>query len=256
MTTQTPEADTLDILKQLAEEGVAPGEELKRVVEDVGGEIIERGSGTPGTDDETPPMVSTKTEGGGYTIVYHTETGLDSKVSKNMLPAQLRKTLPSGKRAFTIYAPFTPGGPTTRPVEGTIKCYMHKDSEMRPICDEFGFVFCPKDNISSGFDLRQHMVWRHTQEWRAFEERRTQRDRDEDREIQRGMLAAMQKTAGIEGVKPEAVAASQPNSDAIDITHTRTCKKCEHVVTADTEEALSPKMGGHTRKAHPKQKRK
>ena len=263
MTTQTPEADTLQILKQLAEEGVTPGEELKRVVEDVGGEIIERGSGTPGTDDETPPMVSTKTEGGGYTTVYHTETGLDSKVTKNMLPAQLRVKLPSGKLAFTIYAPFTPGGPTTRPVEGTIKCYMHKDSEMRSICDEFGFVLCPKDNISSAFDLRQHMVKRHTQEWRAFEERRTQKNETEDRgiqrrnvEIQAAMLETMQKTAGIEGVKPEAVAASQPNSDVFDITHTRTCSKCDHVVTADTEEALSPKMGGHTRKAHPKQKHK
>ena len=249
MTTQAPEADTLEILKQLAEEGVAPGEELKRVVEDVGGEIIERGSGTPGTDDETPPMVSVKTEGGGYTIVYHTETGLDSKVSKNMLPAQLRKKLPSGKRAFTIY------DPGFRPTEGTIKCYMHKKSEMRDICDEFGFVLCPKDNISSAFDLRQHMVKRHTQEWRAFEERRTQTERSEDRAIQRGMLEAMQKTAGIEGVKPEAVSASQPESDVFDITHTRTCSKCDHVVTANTEEALSPKMGGHTRKAHPKRKK-
>ncbi len=250
MTTQTPEADTLHILKQLSEEGVVPGEELERVIEDVPVEIIERGSGTPGTDDEIPPMVSVKTKSVGNTTVYHTETGLDSEVSKNMLPAQLRQRLPSGKLAFTIYAPGTPFGPANKPVEGTIKCYMHKESDMRSICDEFGFVLCPKDNISSAFDLRQHMVKRHTQEWRAFEERRTQTDRDEQLEIQRGMLAATRKLAGVE--EPEVVAKPETASFA------RICPKanCDVTITADTQEGLRAKMGGHTRKAHPKRKRK
>jgi len=240
------DTDTLGILAELAEEGITPGEELERVVETVGGDVVHKG------DEDTGPAVMTDTTGAGITKMYHTETGLDSKVSKNMLPAKLREKLPSGKRAFTIYPPFTPGGPTTQPVEGTIKCYMHKDSEMRSICGEFGFVLCVKDNISSVFDLETHMVKRHTQEWRSFERRRIQTETDETREISRGMLAATRKMAGITVAEPEV--AAEPETASF----TRTCPKsgCDVIITADTQEALRAKMGGHTRKAHPKQKRK
>ncbi len=275
MTTQTPEPDTLGILKELTEVGIAPGEELERVTQEVGGEILQKPSGTPGTDDETPAMVSTSSQGAGYTTVYHTQTGLSSEVSNNMMPAQIRKTLNEidypgmgTKRAFTIYAPGTPGGPVNSPVEGTLKCYMHKDSPQRATCDEFGFVFCPKDNISSVFDQIEHMTHRHTREWAAFEARREQTERAEDRAIQRGMLEAMQVQAGTEvtvpngGIEAETVVTAD-ESPVVEIPSgsnptifSRTCHKCDHVVTADTEEALSPKMGGHTRKAHPKRKRK
>ena len=124
------DVNTLAILKELAEQGIAPNEDLEKVTQDVGGEIINRGG--LGDEEDAIPMATIAQKGAGYVTVYHTETGLDSLVSKNMLPAQLRKMLPNGKRAFTTH------DPGFRPVEGTLKCFMHAEHEMRKICDDFG----------------------------------------------------------------------------------------------------------------------
>lgn len=176
----TTDTETLQILKELQERGVVPGEDIERQVQEVGGEVVHAG------DDETPtPMVTTAVEGPGYTTVYHTETGLDSLVSNNMLPAQLKKKLPTGKRAFTIY------DPGFRPTEGVLMCYMHPDHPMRSVCDEFGFVVCEKKNLASPFQVRMHMEHRHKQEWAALEDRRLRLEREEDRDINRGMLNAI-----------------------------------------------------------------
>ena len=176
----TTDTETLQILKELQERGVVPGEDIERQVQEVGGEVVHAG------DDDTPtPMVMTATEGPGYTTVYHTETGLDSLVSNNMLPAQLKKKLPTGKRAFTIY------DPGFRPTEGVLKCYMHPEHAMRKVCDEFGFPVCEKTNLASPYEVRMHMMHRHKQEWEALEDRRLRLERQEDRDINRGMLNAM-----------------------------------------------------------------
>lgn len=195
MTTAT-DKDTLDILKELESRGIVPGEELERVIQKTGGEVVSAG-GEEGVDDEgnpivVSPAVMVATTGAGYTTVYHMETGLDSQCSNNMLPAQLRKKLPNGKRAFTINAPGTVGGPTTTPTEGTLVCYMNPAHEMYSVCQEFGFTDCVKSNIASPYEVIQHMRHRHKQEWDALENRREQADRDENREIQRGMLRAVQ----------------------------------------------------------------
>ena len=192
MTTST---ENLQIIKELQEKGIVPGEEMERQVQDVGGEVIHRG------DEDTPtPMVTIATEGPGYTTVYHTETGLDSQVSNNMMPAQLKKKLPSGKRAFTIY------DPGFRPVEGVLMCYLHSEHAMRKVCDEFGFPTCVKTNLASPFDVEMHMRHRHTQEWLALEHRRERLEREETRDIARGTLEAIQAQG--QSNMPEAMAAA------------------------------------------------
>jgi len=240
------DTDTLDILKELAEKGVVPDEGMERTTQEVGGNIVHL------PDEELPvPMVETAVKGPGYTTVFNTETGLDSLVSNNMLPAQLKKRLPSGKRAFTIY------DPGFRPPEGTLKCYMHPDHLLRKVCDEFGFVVCTKSNIASPYEVRQHMVHRHKQEWLAMEERRERIEREEGMDIQRGMLEAMRSNGSAVAPAPVQADESEPEPGPEPETrelYQRECKRCDHIVTAETEEGLSPKIGGHMRKAHPKGK--
>ncbi len=189
----TTETDTLQILKELAEKGIAPGEEMEQIVQEVGGAIVTEGTG----EDELGPMVTTATRGPGYSTVYHTVTGQPSQVSNNMLPAQLRKKLDNvnypghgGKRAFTIY------DPGFRPPEGTLLCYMHPDSDMRAKCEELGFPMCQKSNIDSPFEQEEHMKNKHSRQWATLERNRELFDEAEDRTIQRGMLAAMERQAG------------------------------------------------------------
>jgi len=196
--------------------------------------------------------------GNNYRLVYHVETGEPSRVHFNMLPAQLKKKLPgSSKRAFTTT------DPGFRPTVGTMICWLHKDHENRAIADTMGLDVCKKANIPSSYEVELHMRHRHQQEFRSFDQLTQSREREEDREIQRQTLVAMQRIGGPVDDAPVTVVHETPwmgtDIPATETTtgvFTKACGKCGEVIEAETQAKLNGQLGAHTRKSHPKNKRK
>jgi hypothetical protein len=201
--------------------------------------------------------------GNNYRLVYHVETGSPSRVHFNMLPAQLKKKLPgSSKRAFTTT------DPGFRPKVGSMICWLHEDHENRVIADSMGLPTCKKSNIPSSYEVELHMRHRHQQEFRAFDQLTQTREREEDRQIQRETLAAMQRLGGATEadiapvavaeepavVVPEPTTSSEASTTTV-VAFTKPCGKCGEIIEADTQAKLNGQLGAHTRKTHPKKKR-
>lgn len=158
-------------------------------------------------DAEVPaPMVASALESAGYTYVYNTRTGDRSLVNNNMLPAQLRKRLDDGTRAFSLQPP---AGVT--PVHGAFRCALHPEQRALEAealgfaanrFDTMGLPTCPKANLTSEFEVSQHMQHRHKREWAAIEDMRARKEREEARAAQQALLsiagerAAAQKGKG------------------------------------------------------------
>lgn len=148
-------------------------------------------------DEELPaPMTVTELRSGKYFWIWETDTGEKVPCLGYMLSQKLRQKLPSGKFRFTTV------DLGIKPKRGTIRCMLHKDSEERAHYDELGFRVCPKSNITNRYQLEQHMKKRHPQEWEAIEKERKDRERAEDRALQRAL---------IEGVTRKAVPETESN---------------------------------------------
>jgi len=119
----------------------------------------------------------------GYVWIWDTRTYERVAVLSYMLPTKLRFRREDGSFRWTT------NDPGKKPKRGSIKCLLHKDSPDREHFDGLGFRACPKTNITNPYQLKQHMVKKHPQEWAAIEEERKERERQEDRELQRLILA-------------------------------------------------------------------
>lgn len=154
--------------------------------------IIHRG------DEEMPaPMTVKEISGPGYVWIWDTRTFKKVPVLYYMLPSKLRQRRPDGSYRFTTT------DPGKQPVRGTIKCMLHKDSPERAHYDELGFRVCIKDNITNDYQLKQHMRKKHPQEWAAIEEARKEKERQEDRELQRLLLTSKLPEAPIKEPEEE-----------------------------------------------------
>jgi hypothetical protein len=69
-------------------------------------------------------------------------------------------------------------------------CPLHADSAERALFDSLALKYCPKANLVSDFEARQHMLSKHPREWAAIESHRAELERRQDRDFQRKMLAA------------------------------------------------------------------
>jgi hypothetical protein len=187
--------------------------------------------------------------GNNYRLVYHTDTGEPSRVHFNMLPAQLKKRLDNGKRAFTTT------DPGFRPAVGTMICWLHENHENRAIADSMGLGPCMKANIPSLYEVELHMRHRHQQEFRAFEQLRTQTERTEDREVQRATLDAMHRLGG-DVVAPTSpgVTKDSPTDTTNPEVFSRACKKCDEVIEGTSPAQLNGRLGGHSRLVHSNKK--
>ena len=118
-----------------------------------------------------------------YVTLYSTETGQPSRVLVNMLSKKL--AMRSGGQ------PVWSTKPTKDYFVGTLKCLLHEDSPRRAEFDAIGLVgkTCTKDNIPSAFEVRQHMLHRHRQEWQVIEEAREAAEREEERAFRRALMA-------------------------------------------------------------------
>jgi hypothetical protein len=140
-------------------------------------------------DGELPAsMTMARLESAGYVYIYDTRTGERSLTNRNMLPMQLKKLRPDGAPFFSVK------NPGITPKRGTFKCLLHTEHADRPRYDAMGLPTCRKADIPSPYDVQRHMEHRHRVEWGAIEKDRKDREREEERAFQRGLLtAAMQK---------------------------------------------------------------
>lgn len=134
--------------------------------------------------DETlqAPMTVKEISSAGYVHVWDSRTYERFNVLYYMLPQKLRQRRKDGSFRFTT------NDPKQEPKHGTIKCLLHLDGENRAHYDELGFRTCPKHNITNPYQLTQHMKKKHKEEWAAIEKEREDKERKEDRALQRLLL--------------------------------------------------------------------
>ncbi len=122
----------------------------------------------------------------GYVFIYDTLTGEASKINKNMLASKLQQKRPDGSYIFSLKQ-------SVKPTRGTMKCLLHPDSPDRTHYNLLGLAVCKKANLTSPFQVERHMTKRHKQEWATIEKERTDKERQEDRQLQRAILSNMPK---------------------------------------------------------------
>jgi len=140
------------------------------------------------------PVTVKEISSAGYVIVWDTRTFEAFPILYYMLPQKLRTRRPDGSFRFTT------NDPKQMPKYGAIKCMLHPDGDNRKHYDGLGFRICSKSNITNPYQLQQHMKRKHPQEWAAIEEERRERERQEDRELQRLLLRG--QIGGAEEPKP------------------------------------------------------
>ena len=150
--------------------------------------IVHRG------DETLPaPMVKAKISSAGYVNCWDTRTYMKVPVLYYMLPQVLRTRRPDGSYRWTV------NDPGKEPRRGQFKCLLHpvvpsftnEEVERRRRYDTLGFRVCPKDNLANPYEVRRHMQLKHRAEWASIEEERKDRERQEDRQLQKTMVEAL-----------------------------------------------------------------
>lgn len=135
-----------------------------------------------GDEDLPAPMVVNKITSAGYVYVWDTRSYEKIPILYYMLPSKMRQRREDGSYRFTTL------DPGKKPKRGTYKCLLHKDAPDRARYDELGFRVCPKDNLTNQYQVGRHMKLKHPAEWNAIEDERKERERKEDRELQRMLI--------------------------------------------------------------------
>ena len=146
--------------------------------------VISRGDATLPS-----PMTVKEISGSGYVWVWDSRTFEKVPILYYMLPSKLRQRRNDGSFRFTI------NEPKQKPTRGEIKCMLYKDGENREHYNKMGFRVCKKDNITNPHQLTQHMIKKHPQEWAAIKAEKEEREKQEDRELQRMLLKSQMKEA-------------------------------------------------------------
>ena len=138
-----------------------------------------------GDADQPAPMTLAQLSSAGWVYIYENTDGQRSTANRNMLSQLLKVKNRDGTPRFTTRKP------DYEPKRGTLKCLLHREDPNREHYAEIGFVTCPKSNITSPYQVTQHMRKRHPVEWATIEKERTDRERKEDREFQRNLMTTM-----------------------------------------------------------------
>lgn len=135
--------------------------------------------------DETleAPMIVKEITSAGYVYVWDTRTFEKIPILYYMLPAKMRERRPDGSFRFTTTQP------SEKPWRGVLKCFLHKDDLNRKHYDELGFRYCNKSNLTNPYQRERHMQMKHSKEWASMENEKKERERLEDRELQRAILS-------------------------------------------------------------------
>lgn len=251
MTTQTetpPQTDEValldELLAQAAPEPKNPAEASALREAEVGGESV--------------PMGTVVTSA-GHIVVYSTKTGETSLLNKNMLPwinpaNTYAWRFEDGTICFTTVKPTK-----VTPIVGTILCVLHSDYEHRAHYDEIGLkgVTCRKKNLMSIMDQESHGAGKHSREWKIIVRDREQRERDEDRAIQRSILelASRSASAPVQTSDPvNATEISRPDASPNEVVlkdESLACDLCDVVLTGRSVAGAHSSRRAHMKKEHP-----
>lgn len=118
-------------------------------------------------------------------VLYHAETGEPREILVNMLRKTLQKKLPNGRPAFS-----------TTPVKeyqlGNVKCFLHPESELRPLMDQLGIdTVCMSAHYKNRVEMEARAKNSHRREWQVYQEWKVEQEKEEDRAFQRAMLQQM-----------------------------------------------------------------
>lgn len=140
-----------------------------------------------GDKDLEAPMTVNKISSAGYVWVWETDTHEKVPILYYMLAKKLRSKRPDGSYRFTTI------DPGVLPKRGEIKCLLHEEHPNREHFKELGFRTCRKSTLTSLYQMQQHMMKRHPQEWKAIEQERIEKERAEDRALSRLLLQSQLK---------------------------------------------------------------
>ena len=172
----------------------------------------------PVNETNPAPMRVSSLRFKGYVEVWDTVTGVKSLQPWWLLWQTMKKKRPDGSLVFTRT------DPKIKPNYGAdLVCYMNPASSEYERVKGMGFKPCTKQHIPHHDGLMRHVKKSHARAWEALEREREERIREEDRQLQRDMLAEMTKAAarGVSAPAPSAAPATVPLEQ-----HTATCDKC------------------------------
>jgi len=135
-----------------------------------------------GDESLEAPMIVREITSAGYVYVWDTKSFEKIPILYYMLPAKMRERRPDGSYRFTT------NEPKEKPYRGSIKCFLHKDDPNRKHYDELGFRYCTKENLTNPYQRERHMQMKHSKEWASIENEKKEKERLEDRELQRAIL--------------------------------------------------------------------
>lgn len=138
-----------------------------------------------GDEELDAPMTVKELSSAGYVYVWDTRTFERGTVLYYMLASVLRRRREDGSFIWTT------NDPKQLPWRGKLKCLLHKDSPDREEYDRMGFGVCRRQHIPNAFEVKQHMLLKHPKEWKAIEDLRKDRERQEDRATQKALLEAV-----------------------------------------------------------------
>jgi hypothetical protein len=119
--------------------------------------------------------------------VYSTEDGSPVPVPAYRINEVMGLTDTKGNHRFVAEAKDAP-----EYIQGTVKCFLHKDSPEREILAKIGLsgAFCPAEHLASEHSKRIHGHHRHKQEWAAYQEYMENRKEERREARQDEQLAA------------------------------------------------------------------
>ena len=194
---------------------VAPASYMKE------GEILNRPSET-----NPLPLRVTSLRYKGYVEVWDTLTGEKSLQPWWLLWQTMKKKREDGTLVFTRSDPHIP------PNYGAdLTCPLNPKSPEYKKLKKMGFRDCKKQHIPHIDGLQRHVQKSHSRAWEAMERERETQERQEDRQLQRDMLAALTGAA----VQNVAVPAPQPNPVPAGPLITAQCPKCQKEFAKPTQ---------------------
>lgn len=149
--------------------------------------IISRGEETGGA-----PVVVNKITSAGYVYLWDTRNYQEAPILYYMLQQKLRERRKDGSYRWTTV------DPGRKPRRGTYRCLLHTEDSNREHYNSLGFPVCPKGNLANLYEVRRHMQLKHKSVWAAIEEERRQNEREEDRALQKLLLANQLNKAATE----------------------------------------------------------
>jgi len=187
MTSYAPEVQA-EIDRQLVEAKV---EQIRSGGLDFGKDVVADGALESGNNLVGSMQMASDPASRDKVTLYSTVDGLPSRVLVNMLGRKLAQKRPDGQPAWSQT-------PTIQFKYGEMKCLLHADHPRRQEWDGIGLVgkTCTKANIPSAFEVRQHMLHTHQQEWQVMEEARLAAEREEEREFRKALMAAQAPRRG------------------------------------------------------------